>query len=136
MKHYKLFISHSWKYDEDYKNLVQLLNNAKYFEYSDYSVPSDDPLTIYNPQTNTELLNKLTNQISQSEAFIVIGGLYAKQSETINEEIAIAQLFDKPIIVVKPFGNERCIRIEDYEKSYYINWSTDSIVEAIRNYAI
>ena len=31
LKTYDLFISHAWKYDDDYYRLVKLLENAIYF---------------------------------------------------------------------------------------------------------
>lgn len=45
---YHLFISHSWKYPNAYDGLVSLLDKDYWFSYKDYSVPRDEPLTIYN----------------------------------------------------------------------------------------
>ena len=60
MKTYNLFISHSWRYEKYYDGLIDLLKDAPYFEYKDYSVPSSDPLTIRNSRYyKTELENKI-----------------------------------------------------------------------------
>ena len=48
MREFNLFISHSWNYSNSYNCLVELLKNAPYFSYKDYSVPKDNPLSIYN----------------------------------------------------------------------------------------
>lgn len=41
---YRLFISHAWKYGNDYNNLITLLNAAPYFLYRNYSAPEEKPL--------------------------------------------------------------------------------------------
>ena len=43
LKTYDLFISHAWRYHEDYDRLVTLLNNAPNFKWRNYSVPRHDP---------------------------------------------------------------------------------------------
>ena len=47
MKEYNLFISHAWKYNEDYYTVEKWLKSAKENEeliYKNYSVPQHDPL--------------------------------------------------------------------------------------------
>ena len=44
MKNYHIFISHSWSYDSHYYNLTNLLRQASYFEFSDFSIPENDPV--------------------------------------------------------------------------------------------
>lgn len=44
LKTYDLFISHAWKYGEEYSRLVSLLKGAPYFKYRNYSAPEDKPL--------------------------------------------------------------------------------------------
>ena len=44
MKTYHIFISHSWNYADEYKNLVNLLDQAPRFDYSNFSIPKDDPV--------------------------------------------------------------------------------------------
>jgi len=44
LKTYNLFISHAWKYGDEYDRLISLLDNAPNFKYRNYSAPSDKPL--------------------------------------------------------------------------------------------
>lgn len=44
LKTYDLFISHAWKYGDDYDRLVALLDSALYFSYRNYSAPKDKPI--------------------------------------------------------------------------------------------
>ena len=36
---YRIFISHAWRYGDDYERLIKLLNEARYFSYYNYSAP-------------------------------------------------------------------------------------------------
>lgn len=130
---YRIFVSHSWKYGEEYQRFINLLNNAKSFGYIDYSIPEEYRLTIYNPQTKTELYNKLKKQIQQAQIVILLGGMYAEYSEVIPDEIQIANEFRKPFIVIKPWGNERIPSIAKGAKEI-VNWNAESVVNAIRKY--
>lgn len=40
---YRIFISHAWKYGDDYIRLVNLLDAAPYFHYFNYSAPEQKP---------------------------------------------------------------------------------------------
>lgn len=42
---YHIFISHAWKYPDDYNRLVTTLRNSLYFTFHDYSINADKSLT-------------------------------------------------------------------------------------------
>jgi hypothetical protein len=43
LRSYSIFISHAWRYDDDYTRMVNLLDRAPRFLYRNYSVPRHDP---------------------------------------------------------------------------------------------
>lgn len=53
---YNLFISHSWTYSDAYDRLVDLLDNASYFSYRNYSVPKDNPILLLPIQADRKLM--------------------------------------------------------------------------------
>lgn len=55
LKTYDIFISHAWKYGEQYTDLMDLLEKAPNFNFRNYSAPSDNPLKNLN---NTDVKNK------------------------------------------------------------------------------
>lgn len=128
---YRLFISHAWKYDDDYYRLCDLLNNKSYFSWINYSVPQHDPI-----ETKDGLKEKLKNQIRPVNAVIVIAGMYANHSDWIEFEVEFSKLINKPIIVVKPWGQERVPTYLQNNATVIVSWNTDSIVDAIRKYSI
>ena len=53
---YRLFISHAWKYGDDYNKLISFLDKATYFSYYNYSAPIEKPLfPAGTPMTNSEI---------------------------------------------------------------------------------
>lgn len=128
---YRLFISHAWNYSDDYYRLCNLLNNKSYFLWTNYSVPKHDPF-----ETMIGLKENLKKQIRPVNAVIVLAGMYANYSEWIEFEIEFSKSINKPIIVIKPWGQERVPQYLQDNATVIVGWNTDSIVEAIRNSSI
>lgn len=130
---YRLFISHAWRYGEGYRNLVSLLDNARYFSYYNYSAPREKPLfPPGTPKTNSQIRDLITAKIKPSQITIVISGMYATYSDWIKYEIDESVRMKKPIIGIYPRGQ---IKVPKYVTMYaddMVHWNTDSIVRAIR----
>lgn len=137
LKTYDLFVSHAWKYDDDYNRFVNLLNQASYFKYRNYSVPNYKPkFNPYKPVSNQELSQGLSNQIKPVNCVIIIAGMYAAYRDWIHHEIEWAQYYKKPIIGVKPWAAQKTPTFVQDTSNEMVNWNTDSIVSAIRKWSI
>lgn len=133
LKTYDLFISHAWKYDDDYHRLITLLENANYFEWRNYSVPQHDPLDANNTR---RLAESLKQQIRPVNAVLIISGMYVYHRDWIQYEIEVAQSYNKPIIGIEPRGSQRIPTEVQSAAMAMVGWRRDSIVAAIRDYAI
>ena len=133
---YNLFISHSWRYADTYVNLTKLLDNASYFYYKNYSVSKDDPLTIRSRFYESELRNKIKNQMRLCHVVLILAGVYASYSESIDMEIDIAKELGKPIIAIEPWASERTSQIVKRNADRIVGWNTSSIISAIRDLSI
>ncbi|WP_144691044.1 TIR domain-containing protein [Campylobacter jejuni] len=134
MKTYNLFISHSWRYEDAYKRLVELLNSYPGFSYKNYSVSSEVPIVTENG-TNKELYGELKNKIRNVSVVVVLAGVYASYSDWINNEIKIAKkefAFPKPILAIKPWASCKISQLAENNADLIVNWNTKSIVEAIK----
>lgn len=129
MKTYDIFISHAWKYNNQYYNLEKMLEEYKYFRFRNYSVPEHDPLDFNSVK---ELVNQLDEQIRQSTVVLVIGGMYCNYRKWIQKEIEIAKKYNKPIILVIPYGANRIPTMVEINATKTIKWNSDSIINAIR----
>ena len=133
LKLYSIFISHAWTYNEEYYRLVEMLKNASLFNWRNYSVPKHDPLDT---TTDKELEIALYDQIKPTNIVIILSGMYVNYRKWIQKEIDIALHYRKPIIGIKPRGQERIPReVQDITKEM-VGWNTNSIVTAIRKRAI
>ncbi|MCY3630069.1 MAG: TIR domain-containing protein [Bacteroidota bacterium] len=130
---FNLFISHSWSYATNYEQLIALLRNRSYFLFRDYSVPHNDP--IHNANTVAELREAIRLKMSSCGVILILAGVYATYSRWINEEIGLAKggfSSPKPIIAIRPRGNERLSTNVQNASDKIVNWNTDSVVGAIR----
>lgn len=130
---YRLFISHAWHRHEGYDRMVQFLDAAPLFIYSNYSVPQHRAFIGMN---NTQLMEQLKNQIRPVEAVIILGGIYVSYSGWIQAEIDFAKSIGKPIIGVTPWGAQRMPQAVTNAADIIVGWNTSSIVNAIRQYAL
>ena len=133
LKNYRLLISHSWHYESQYSTIVTWLNNTSYFKWSNHSVSADRPL---NTKTNQQLREELSQQIRGCNAVIVVAGMYTLYSEWINYEIDEALRMKKPIIGIKPWGNQRIPEKIQQNATVLVGWNSSSLVSAVRNYAL
>ncbi len=132
---YRLFISHAWSYDDDYDRLENLLNNASYFSWRNYSVPRDKPVVDPSTEVGYRTLRKaLDDQIRPVQCVLIASGMYATYRQWIQVEMDIARGYKKPIIGVIPWGQQRTPEAVRTVANEMVNWSTSSIVAAIRRH--
>ena len=131
LKSRNLFISHSWSYGDAYTKLVALLDGAPNFLYKNYSVPKDNP--VHDAPTAPALYNAIKNQMVFCDVILIMAGKYATYSDWIQREIQIAkQDYDKPIVGIRPWGNEQISTVVSNAADRLTGWNTSSIVSAIR----
>jgi hypothetical protein len=130
---YNLFISHSWAYSDTYKDLITLLDEAKYFDYKNYSVPKDNPIHYAN--NDNQLYNAIKTQMQSASVVLILAGVYSSYSKWIDKEIQIAKndfYIPKKIIAIEPWGSEKTSLKVKNNADIIVSWNTSSIVNAIR----
>jgi len=131
-KDYQIFISHSWKYPDDLKNLRSLLEERGYFNVSFQEASQDEPINSENASYIKSVLKK---KILDSDIVLGIAGMYASYSDWIAWELETADNNSIPIVGVIPRGQERIsATVTQYSKED-VRWNTESIVAAIRKWA-
>jgi len=96
-------------------------------------VPITNPLDV---NSKKELKEKLKNRISNCSCIIVLSGMYVAYSEWIDYEIDTAKELGKPIIGVKPWGQERIPSKVQNDSTVLVGWNSSSVVNAVRDYAL
>ena len=124
----RIFISHSWRYD-DYDNLVKLLDGRTYFDFHESSVPESD--RIEGP--NKVVWEAIENKIRWSQVVLLTAGVHASYSGSIKREIDFAKSLGKPIIAIVPLEAERTSSLTGHATEV-VSWNADKIVAAIRRH--
>jgi len=129
---YRVFVSHSWEYSEQRERIEKFLDDENQLDWQNFSVPEDDPMEF---EDKNDLRQQLYQQVGQANVVIVVAGMYVSHSEWIEEEIEMADHFEKPIIGVRPNGNERLPAVVKEEADEIVGWRQKSIVDAIAKHA-
>ena len=136
MNTHNLFVSHSWRHSDSYDRFISLLTQRRHFSFKDYSVPPDDP--IHNARNQKELREAIRRQVAPCHVVVVMAGVYATYSKWINIELDLAKngfLLEKPVLAVRPWGNERISDTVRQAADKIVGWNTESIVSGIRELA-
>ncbi len=133
LRDYHILISHSWDYSSDYETIKSWLDSAEYFRWADYSVPLTNPIDFH---TKRELKEKLREKISLCSCVIILSGMYVSYSEWIDYEIDTAIELGKPIIGIKPRGQERIPSKVSCNANVMVGWNSNSVVNAVRENAL
>ena len=133
LKTYDVFISHAWTYHDDYYRVERFLDEAPFFRWRNYSVPDHDPLQL--PSTSA-LKEQLRKQIRPVNVVLILAGMYVAHSDWIQFEIDFANAINKPMIGIRPRGQQRIPSAVTNSVKEMVGWRTESIVSAIRKWAI
>lgn len=129
LHNYRLFLSHAWRYSDGYERIVNFINEANNFSWTNYSVPESRAFIGLN---NTQLGEQLKSQIRPVQCVIILAGMYVNHSGWIQHEINFAKLLGKPILGVIPWGAERTPTAVSDAADEMVSWNSNSIVAAIR----
>lgn len=110
-----------------------MLRAAPNFSWANHSVPVDDPL---HGGTESQLRQGLARQMRSSSIILAISGIYASHSDWMQEEIELAIGFDKPIVGLIPWGNQRVSRAVESAAIAMVGWNSNSIISAIREHSL
>jgi hypothetical protein len=132
-RQYNIFISHAWDYTNEYERVVDFLNDFDELEWQNHSVPLDDPLDTVN---DAHLRSRLQDQIRTTAVVLVLAGMYSAHREWIQNEIELANEFDKPIVGIRPHGSEQTPNVVENAAVEMVGWRQKSIVRAIVEHAV
>ena len=102
-----LFLTHSWRYHDDWKQMVDVLNTHGIRTWRNFSLPWHDPaLDPRTPDGGRKVRWHLESQIIPCHAVILLAGVWEQigSRKWVEEEIAMARKHAKPIIAVPAIG--------------------------------
>jgi hypothetical protein len=129
---WKIFVSHVWNAQHKYYwDLIRLLDQASRFSFVDLSVPKLRPFDGDYDAVRNEILTVLR----QADVILVINTPVITKSHPVKDELREAEEHGIPIIAIKPaagHGITKSSRLDAIERAHKANWTTKSIVGAIK----
>ena len=132
MRNYRIFISHSWKYNE-YQRILRFLDETEDFSYTNYSISEEKAVFGLN---DNDLSDKIRSHIRLSQIILIPAGMEVNYRRYIQFELEIAQEMRKPTIGIMPYRKKRRPKIVTSAAIENVYWIRKSIVEAIEAYAL
>jgi MTH538 TIR-like domain (DUF1863) len=130
-REYKIFISHSWQYNDTLEALRNLINQRGYFSATYEESTKDKPI---NSEAESYVKMRLAQKIAGSDVILALAGVYASYSSWIEWELNKGLELGVPIIGVIPHGQNNISTIVSSRSKVDVRWNTESIVSAIRNH--
>lgn len=124
----RVFISHSWDYDDDYRTLVKRFDYYG-FEFYNHSIPEEKAL---DEETSRKIENGIRNKMRGCSKILVLAGEYAN-NYWIKKEVQIANEMGKEIIAIRPWGTTSVPSYLKTDADKIIGFNTKSIIETIKN---
>ena len=127
----RLFVCHVWVEDEDYHRIFEYVESSPNFFYRNTSKPDARP-----PGDKEALRESLRNQIAEAEVMIVPAALYRRNVDWVDFQMHCAKAYDKPIIVLEPFGGTDTIAPALQELADdVVPWDQRQLIDAIKREA-
>lgn len=133
MKTPNIFISHQWRYSDEYYSLKTKLDQLGW-AHLDYSVPSHDSFDLNKKKEISEALKK---QVAQCNFFIVFARMATVNSEWVQKEVEFALEYNKYILGVKPWNYQGNIPVfiqnACNSNGQIVGFNTPSIIKIIED---
>jgi hypothetical protein len=127
----RLFVAHTWVEDDDYHRIFEYLESAPNFFYRNTSTPDVRPTG-----DREAARDSLRQQITEAEVILVPATLYRRHVDWVEFQMHCAKAFDKPIIVLEPFGGKDTIAPGMQELADdVVPWDQRQLVDAIKRQA-
>jgi hypothetical protein len=127
----RLFVCHVWIEDDDYLRIFEYLESAENFFYRNTSKPDARPSGDKEAQRDV-----LRRQITDAEIVLVPASLYRRHMDSVEFQLHCAKAFDKPIVVLEPFGSHDTIAPAVMELGdEVVPWDLRQLVDAIKRQA-
>lgn len=132
---YDIFISHSWRYDQEWTDMVALLDGALGRKWRNWSLPWHDPgLDRFTPRGHETLVDILDGQLSQSGALLALADICKgnRGSTWLGIEIDLAKKYSKPIFGV---ASKNGVAFPDQfrkDVAAVVEWSAEDIVALLK----
>lgn len=130
-----VFISHAWAHSHHYETLESWIFGESWsvgqasLDFRNFSIPKDDP--IHDAPNSSALFDAIANQIKRSHVVVIPTGMYAAYSKWIKREIECSKDYNRGILAVDPWGQERTADVVVSNCDARVGWNKQPVINAI-----
>jgi hypothetical protein len=132
---YDLFITHAWRYHDDWKRMVDLLNTNGIRSWRNFSLPWYDPALDARTEDGGRIVRwNLESQIIPSHAIILLTSVYEQPGSRkwLDFEIEMGRKHGKPIIAVPAWGQTQVPAEVGKLADAVVGWDLGALLAAIQ----
>jgi hypothetical protein len=135
---YDLFITHAWRYHDDWNRFSEVMNKESYFRWRNFSVPWYDPAVDVNTDAGKKfVIDWLEKQIIPCHVVVVLDSVHGVNSARrwVEDEIRIARDLKKPVLGLPAFGAAQASSPLSALVDQILGWEGKAIAEAVARVA-
>lgn len=133
-KTYDVFITHAWRYHDDWTRVGTVLDECSGFSWRNFSVPWYDPAMDPNTENGARFVRRwLESQIIPVSVVLFLGSVHAVKSarKWVELEVEMARRHSKPVIGLPPFGNTELTEEARALVDTTVGWTGEALAAAI-----
>ena len=108
-KNYDIFITHAWRFHDDWVRFSELMNKIPSLVWRNFSLPWHDPAMSPNTEVGGRFIRDfLESQIIPVHVVVLLAGVFEIRSARrwVEMEVEMAKKHNKPIIGIPAFNKE------------------------------
>jgi Thoeris protein ThsB, TIR-like domain len=134
MQVYDIFITHAWRYHDDWIKLSNLLDAHKSIKWRNFSVPWYDPALDPNTALGARAIRSwLDGQIRPVIGTILLDSVYAVKSarKWLDLEIELSRAHAKPVLAIPAYSATSVSREAIEVSDGIAAWNAAEIIESL-----
>ncbi len=135
---YDIFITHAWRYHDDWIRLSNLLDAEKSIKWRNFSVPWYDPALDPNTELGAKAIRSwIDGQIRPVIGTVLLDGVYAVKSTRrwLELELELSRNHGKPVVAIPAHGTANVSAEAAALADAVVGWDALEIVRVLRELA-
>ena len=125
----RVFVTHAFDESDDYLRVFEFLESVDRFYYLNVSKPENIP----SDGSLEAIKDELIEQITASEAVVVVSDVYAAKTDLVSYMMDVAEADDIGMIAITPYGGlyETADAVEERAQEH-VKWNARDMADAIK----
>ena len=136
---YDIFITHAWRYHDDWIRLSSLFDAEKSIKWRNFSVPWYDPALDPNTELGARTIRSwIDGQIRPVVGTVLLDGVYAVKStrKWLELEVELSRTHAKPVVALPAHGTTTISSEAKALADAVVEWDALQIVKVLQDLSV